>query len=260
MASILAGIDKLVDEALGITDVGREEPHYQYKESWIRLIRQDGAPEKWRELVRKIASQIESNWDRKRSRGRQNWRHKKQLMIAEKNKSPEKRLEKRIAQFMDSSWSNQVPVCSGVNDGADGKRSVDLARFDGSELELIELKVESHTALYAAIEIPIYGLVYRFSRRHRKALGYTREENPLVFEPSWVALRVLAPAGYYCGNPVGFKGVEEGIQAGLAALSADDYRLTFCFERFDDTDTSKGLFTESVCKEVIARRGPVVCR
>lgn len=259
MSGILMGVDPLVDAALNLTDVGRE-PHYQHMESWIRLSRQKGVPERWPKLIAEMATLIEANWTPQRSRGQQNWRHTKQLKIADRNPSPEKCLEKGIARFLDSSWSNQVPICSGLGDAHDGKRCVDLAHLSGDNLELIELKVDSNNPLFAAVEVLIYGLVYRLSRKHRETLGYQPSRNPLVFTPHSIALKVLAPADYYGSTETALKGMEDGICAGLAALPREDYRMAFLFESFRSPPITKDAITASLCEEIIQRRAPVVAR
>src|SRR5579859_421354 len=227
MAGILSGIDPLVDTALGVADVGEGQPHYQHRESWDRLAKLQGVPDRWPDLVSRMSSLIENNWDGRASRGLQNWRHSQERTIAKANASLEKCIEKGVVNVAGSAWTNQVPICSGVNDGRDGKRCVDLALLNGEDLELVELKVNSNTPLFAAVEVLIYGLVYRFSRRHRDTLGYTPRKNPLVFNVTRVALKVLAPGDYYGDRLGALKGIEDGIGIGLAALTDEGYRTTF---------------------------------
>lgn len=232
MGSILRGINDLVDQHLGITHIGKT-PHHKHKESWMHLGKTGTPPVDWPELVAAMADRIEANWDGKKCRGGRNWRSEKQPHVSADN-TGEKVLEKGIQEYCGPEWTNQVPICSGVNDANDGKRSVDLAHLDGDRLELIELKITSDTPLYAAIEVLIYGLVYCFSRTHRDQLGYTLARNPVVFTPSKVELKVLAPTNFYgSGNEITLRAIEEGISTGLAQLPMDGYGLTFAFEQFE---------------------------
>ena len=95
-------------------------------------------------------------------------------------------------------WHNQIPVASGLVDDKKHKRTaVDLVRMDGdaAELaELIELKWESDTPLFALFEVLLYGLALLLSRRNAKKFGY--RGLPLIEAPV-VRLAVLAPSQYY---------------------------------------------------------------
>jgi hypothetical protein len=259
MAGILNGIDALVDSELGLPKVGKA-PHYHHRQSWEDLVRRQGAPDKWPTLISKMAALVETNWDGRRSRGVQNWRHTREGDIATRNSSLEKLIEKGIAKLGDDAWANQVPICSGVNDAHDGKRSVDLAYLNGEDLELIELKVDSNTPLFAAVEVLVYGLVYRLSRRHREALGYTLEKNPLVFNVRTVALKVLAPAGYYGAADAALRGIEDGVATGLGALPQDEYRMMFRFEHFGLSPERPEIITPEYCRGILGARAPMVER
>lgn len=251
---ILDGVDAWVDDALKIGNVGMA-PHYSHKESWLGLYRMEVD---WPWLVSAMASQIEENWNKHRAKApkgspSRNWRNVPQPYRAESNRSQEKRLEKEIARL--KGWVNQVPTCSGVNGSGERKRSVDLARMVGTELELIELKVKSNTPLHAAIEVLIYGLLYRFSRKNREELGYTSEDNPLVFKPERVALKVLAPAGYYPDDRDGLaalRRLEDGVAAGLAGLDTPGCRFVFSFECFDPKEAFP--ITPQSCRAALERR------
>jgi hypothetical protein len=69
--------------------------------------------------------------------------------------------------------AHQVPVASGVLDGNRDKKScVDLVcRTAPGCFDLIELKVGSNHAVYAAMEVLRYGVLYLFSRRFAGELG-----------------------------------------------------------------------------------------
>ena len=257
--SILDGIYQTVDNGLQLNEIG-EAPHCQHRTSWKRVRESDFSSVTWRSLVRSLAERIESNWDQQRCRGKENWRNEPQLELSDHN-SGEKKLEKQVAKFC-AGWVNQVPTCSGINEGSrDGKRSVDLAHLHGDTLELIELKIDSahsDTPLWAAFEILIYGLLYRFSRAHRDQLGYTRASNPLLFDCSAVDLKVLAPLGYYLAEDrAAIQHLESVINASLSALHMDGYSMTLTFESFT-TAGPDADFGRAACEAIISGRVPVV--
>lgn len=175
---------------------------------------------------------IESNWSRTASRSRQNWRSK--LIPLDENSgyltSPnwtnsEVRLERHIVAVCAGRvelW-NQMPVASGLLPllskdpngkrpvSSEGRRAVDLIyRPEGAKgrVEFLELKVRrndgSRDSLRdAALELLEYGVLYLFSRKHRKTLGYDKpiENNAYeVLDAPYVRLRVLAPPNYYEGQ------------------------------------------------------------
>src|SRR5579884_2300275 len=117
--AILHEINDVIDTYLRVEDIGTS-PHYKHRKSWQRIC--GGSAVDWTGLVSALASRIERNWNGKPSSGRENWRFEKQLKMDPENKK-EKRIEKVIARW--AGWANQIPTCSGVNPGGNGKRSVD---------------------------------------------------------------------------------------------------------------------------------------
>jgi hypothetical protein len=227
------------------------------KKSWKTFCEQDPTVD-WAGLVRRVADLVESHWSPAECGGKkENWRAAKKLKMADHN-SGEKKLEKRIAKV--PGWWNQVPTCSGVYSSKENrKRSVDLVHVEGRTLELVELKFKLDpkrsydTPLWAAFEVLIYGLLYRFSHTNRETLRYTQEKNPLVFtDYERVALKVLAPIEYYdAADDEGVRRLENGLNAGLAALPVAPYQLTFGFESFD-------IFGDAVCQAIVTSRAAVV--
>ena len=154
--------------------------------------------------------------------------------ISAKNRSLEKRLEKAIAQDLGEEWTNQMPTASGLVTSGERQRNIDLIHLrDVREFELIELKIESDTPLFAAIEILNNGMTYLFSRRHRERLGY-RESDQAPLWADVIHLRVLAPTGYFHGYNFGW--LERFLNQSLAALMDPvldgSLRMDFSFERF----------------------------
>jgi len=255
VSEILKGVNRRIDEHLGITDLGKR-PAYAHKSSWKRVA---DAPVDWSWLVAIVARRIESNWDHRRAAGKRlNWRNSERDDASPASRG-EKELEQRIATTCGATWTHRVPTCSGVNTDGGKKRSVDLAHFDGRRLELIELELGAHHVLHAAIEVLICGALYWFSRTYREPLGYAEATNPFVFAPSKVSLKVLAPTRYYEGSSiVSLKAMEDGLCKGLRHLPTSRYEIDFSFEKlpsdlsFDDTPA------DELCRRAIAGRTRVV--
>jgi hypothetical protein len=168
-------------------------------------------------LIEGIYLQVERNWRASavgRSPSIQNWRFEKQLKIDARNRSPEKTLEKAIAELAGETWANQVPTASGlVNATSDRSRNLDLVcQADPGRFEFIELKLESDTPLYAAIEMLEYGVLYLFYRLNFVA---DARDNVLLAAKT-VHLRVLAPVAYYRGYR--FEWLESALTKGLQAV------------------------------------------
>ena len=74
------------------------------------------------------------------------------------NTSKEVLLERAIVKAMGEDWSNQMPTASGVlGSHADKRSSVDLVwRKCPTSFTLMELKVDSDTPLFAAVECLFY--------------------------------------------------------------------------------------------------------
>lgn len=141
----------------------------------------------------------------KRNPSEQNWRFTLQTAMSEHNPSREKTLEKRIARLAEGgllqkdAWANQIPVASGLfGPDADKKAAVDLGfRRATGHFELIELKTDAGSghALYAAMELFLYGLLYIYTRRSIQGAPAGS-----VLAATRIDLVVLAPAPYYAGN------------------------------------------------------------
>ena len=120
--------------------------------------------------------------------------------------------------------------------------------------ELLELKVESDTPLFAAIEIINNGLTYLFSRRHRDRLGY-RERDQAPLWADGIRFRVLAPAQYYYGYDFGW--LEQFMNRSLAALVDPlidgSLSVNFGFERFSRS-FKPGARGEDLVREVALRK------
>ena len=206
--SICSGVDDIIDDAFGISHIGKSSPHYRHKGSCLLL---NGTPPvgfNASVLLESMLSQVEANWvvsPRRRTDdpSEKNWRWEKQTQIAEENESKEKILEKRIAQLTGGDWVNQVPTASGLFDStSDRHRNVDLARKVGDRaFDLIELKVDSGNPLLAIAEILQYAVLYLFARLHYPIAQIASKQ---LLQGSVIGLRVLAPHGFYAGYALGW--------------------------------------------------------
>ena len=202
--SILKGIDELVDDWLEVEPIGKP-PYYRHKSTAIELIRRTTRIRDARPFLDACYSRIHQNrLDATDSvntgPSKENWRWKRHLDLAPENASPELRLERAIVASCGDSWSNQMPVASGLVGPAANKRAaIDLVyRKDPTTYSLIELKIDSNNPLFAAIEILIYGLLFVWSRANQGSLGYDLEDQP-VLGASDVTLSALAPERFFDG-------------------------------------------------------------
>jgi hypothetical protein len=74
-----------------------------------------------------------------------------------------------------------------------------IHRCEEGVYELIELKVESNTPLYAAMEILQNAVLYIFYRERKKELEGEVAEPKDILRATVIHLRVLAPCNYYEG-------------------------------------------------------------
>lgn len=163
------------------------------------------------ERIEAAYKQIHTNWSKKPTRSKLNWKQRFVPLPADTSKqkrghsqSAEVPLERAITKAfpLNTCMWNQMPVASGLMEGSvmDKRRAIDLIyRPDETKdvYEFIELKVANNkndSLSDAAIEITEYGLIYLFSRRYRDKLGY--RERP-VLDASHIRLRVLAETMYY---------------------------------------------------------------
>jgi hypothetical protein len=237
--SILDGVDDLVDELLGVTDIGSSAPHYQHKTSCLKF--SEGKPPGFScvDLLDQIHKQIITNWKKSERRhdkepSNTNWQLRRCQDTVENNKSAEVLLERAIIASQAERWWNQVSTSSGLIDHIhDKRRAIDLVSEPrNGHYELIELKVESNTPLHAAIENTTYGLIYVFSRER---LTYPAQKLPLLTAKS-IALVVLAPAPYY--EAYNLSWLESELNNGLTKFQQKlrlNYSLSFRFEAFPST-------------------------
>jgi hypothetical protein len=187
------------------------------------------------------------------------WRSFAKTDIAAHNVSPEKTLEKAIAEWAPG-WFNQIPTASGLLIDVEEKhRNVDLGHFVApGHLELIELKTgpRTDTPLRAAFEIAGYGLLYCFARAHRVQLALPRENR--ILDARRVDLKVLAPCEVYTGYRLQWLGTS--LDAGFQQFSRRRFtgalEMNFCFESFPDDFQWPGT-PEYKLPEILERRTPV---
>ena len=213
MDSIFNGTDEIICEAL---DLCRKK--LKQKKTCRKL--SEALPAGFGAgIVSSLFKQIEDNWEqtkdnwKKSERKRRarypsweskNWQLRHQTEPAERSESLETLLERAIAILaklgeLTDEWYNQISVDSGLVDGGGG-RHVDLARMDGNDAELVELKwprdlkSPNDTPLSALFQVLDYGLALLFSRLNAEELKYCGLE--LIKAPV-VKLAVLAPYGFY---------------------------------------------------------------
>ena len=227
-SSILADVDNVINEALGLKD---ERFKYQHKKRCLLFSNGQTPDLDGEALVRKILDQIKSNWHKGKSRSdNQNWRWQPNIEIDEKNNSREVFLERLIVKTqVGKDWVNQVPVASGLTSSPGGRRAIDLVhRGEDGWYELIELKADHRggTPLFAAMEILQYGALYIFSRKNAQDLGYAKND---ILDAKGIHLRVLAPADYY--EPYYLSWLGESINRGLTSFLANsNFKMDFKFE------------------------------
>ncbi|MCX6607168.1 MAG: hypothetical protein NTV52_26785 [Acidobacteria bacterium] len=202
--------------------LGTSPVRYGQAKAWASLVAVDGAG-----LLRELSEAVEARWrevngDSPRRASSQNWRFTLNPEIRYDNPSIEKRIAHLAVEGLlgRDQWANQIPVASGVlNSTADKKTAVDLShRNDAGDFDLIELKMltQSGHALFAAMEVILYGIAYLFARRNARELGYVWGETDLLAAHR-VRLIVLAPAAYYGGVPsTGLRSLRSALNKGLA--------------------------------------------
>jgi hypothetical protein len=225
-SSLLDGVEKAVVDLLGITST-------RHRSALLKLGAVDGPA-----LVELVFRQIRVNYDiagssARKNRSRENWRWQSlQPQIAPHNRSPEVAVERAIAaacaRMGRTDWANQVPVASGLMDGASGgRRAIDLVRRRGERhFEFIELKIDSDTPLYAAVEIIGYACPWIIAKGDRPAHASA------ILDSERVDLRVLAPADYY--SSFALSALNSALNNGVSALGLrHGVTLSFAFEQLD---------------------------
>jgi hypothetical protein len=183
---------------------------HQSKKACVLLC--DKQPQKdGAELVRRLLDRIAHNRSvlteaGRAARGSQTWRWKKNTILNPDNKSIEVRIERAVARLLDDDWVNQVPAASGLTDGDEQRRSIDIVhRRNAVEFDFIELKAlrpgdrsSGHqTPLSAAMELLKYGLIFLYCKDNRKSLYPNTTVARPVLEGETVHLEVLATPNCY---------------------------------------------------------------
>lgn len=160
-----------------------------------------------------------------------------QCYVEKSNPSREVSFERALIRTLVAArrndWSNQVPLISGIaGPRAFKRRAVDLVhKCDDGCFEFIELKIDSDTPVFAAVEILVYGLLWLLTRRDRQTLGYSPN---LILDAQSLRLSVLAPRAYYSRYSVG--ALCDAINGGLRTLrSRHDVEMEFRFTTFPST-------------------------
>lgn len=204
------------------------------------------------EFVSAVFELLDENWLRtcceaRKPPSKENFRwHKPKLLISDHNKSPEVSLERAFIQACarteNKTWSNQIPVISGVAGSRAFKRfAIDLVCRRGSvDFEFIELKLISDTPLFAAIEILLYGILWLLSRRDSERLGYST--NPIVAASS-LQLSILAPLEFYADSDL--REFFTTLDIGIRALGAQhDVRMGFGATAFPSNFSWPGAYSD----------------
>ena len=203
VTSITDGLDDIKDAHFGLIGCGiGKSPHFKHITALKKLCENPPATN-GAVLANALLARIEQNWRAGRDKhdtapSRENWRFRKAGKMSTRNASAEVTFERDLADLGGENWANQVPTSSGLlGPHADKRRAIDLVERTGAgEFELIELKIESDTPLFAALEILEYGALYVFSRVEVKALGYEPGFSEIL-EAQHIKLRVLAPQPFY---------------------------------------------------------------
>ena len=253
--SILQDVGPIIDESLGLNGCGiGKRPHYRHRKTCQKLMKSAPPTFEAKVLIEKMYEKVLSNWNGKRhsSSSEQNWRFESFPDIAENNGDPEIKLERAIVrtQWTPNNWANQVPTSSGLlGQHADKHRNIDLIhRCEDGAYELIELKVESNTPLYAAMEILQNAVLYIFYRERKKKLEAEVAEPKPILEARVLHLRVLAPCRYYEGYKLAW--LEANICKGLSAYLATkmpDLQIDFRFDAFPP------WFTVDHCRAIASK-------
>ena len=217
--SILDGVYLVIDRWLNIDDIG-QAPHHRHRSAWQRVNGRPMGSMDGYQLITELLEVIERNWrDARMDYGKmpstENWRLVPLSRISNKNTSPEVTLERAMVALSPEVWANQIPTSSGLCGGSqDKRRAIDLVYKNGiNEYTFFELKIDSDTPLFAAMEILIYGILYIFTRQHIEALGYDNGEKKLL-QAQTIHLRTLAPKTFY--GDVDLTWLDKAINAGLA--------------------------------------------
>ena len=243
--SILSGCDNIVDKFFGKPKTG-----YKTRTTYLRRGLEKGTGDACK-LLRSLDKQMEENWKRRtrdKPPSKENWRWEQRPDYKSCERGPEVPLEREIVKAMGEDWANQIPTSSGlIDEDHDRARNIDLVHRSGPcEYTFFELKWESNTPIYAAIEILLRGSIYMFARRHSREPAAVRcdvSKVPMLTAKA-VHLRVLAPHQFYHKKGISLAWLEEKLHAGLSNFVKDrqDLRMDFGFLMFPE------CFNESAIK------------
>ncbi len=235
---VLDGLDALIDRHLLAGDQFKSFRHHQ-KRSYNALCKSPPESFDGAKLIAAMYQRIEDNLARRpdRAPSPDNWKIRspgepQAIGPGAKNESDELLLERAIVQRWPQDWTHQMPVASGLfGSRTDKRRLVDLVYdLKLGHYDLIELKIQSDTPLYAAMEILGCGLVYLASRQNKaNNLAYDSALLPLL-RASHVTLCVLAPEAYYAD--CNLEWLEKAINHGLSSFDKRELRMRFRFEKF----------------------------
>jgi hypothetical protein len=247
--SITDGFNEIKDAHFGLIGcrIGKP-PHFQHVRVMKNLCSNPPTTD-GEMLAGALIARIEQNWragrdEHETAPSRENWRFRKAGKMSPRNASAEVTFERDLAGLGGENWANQVPTSSGLlGPHADKRRAIDLVERTGEgEYELIELKIDSNTPLFAALEILEYGALYVFSRMEAKALGYESGFSALL-EAQCIRLRVLAPRSFYEFNtnegpsPYQLEWLKRTLQIAtrhLAQQIGGGFQMDFGFDVFPD--------------------------
>lgn len=268
---IFEGVDELIDVALRVKDFGKP-PHHKHETSCKHAqskIADFGATA----LIADIYDQIGTNWEASKynKASKENWRFEQQRAIVKTNESKEVILERAIVNVSAEvwpdvkDWVNQVPVASGlVSASADRRRAIDLVHKCGpAAYEFVELKIDSDTPLYAAMEILKYGVLYIFCRqdeREGKRVSDYIDRTKQLLRAQNIHLQVLAPAKYY--EKYDLSRLERSLAEGLANFLKHrkfEFEMDFKFMSIPQVPTCLKEI-ESEATRLILSRAPVTWR
>lgn len=215
-AGIFAGTDKCISHFLEL----ESDETLKQKRTNKRLNGRPRTSLSFPVLVSTLYDQIVANRTSRRPSS-ENWRITRQTYISAGNRSPEVMVERAIAIMGERGvfreWFNQIPVASGLVDASSDKRAaVDLMRYSGRTVDLVELKWKSDQPAFAAFEILRYGLAFLFAYLNQHELGY--QNNPLM-QVEQASLRVLAPNEYYDGLDLTWLGA--GLDVGVRTVAEE---------------------------------------
>jgi hypothetical protein len=236
MSSILKGVDEVIEQRFSIRVC--QNPHDLSVAALKNFSRRHRLGVDLPATIELLYRRIERNWGRAAPRGKaENWRWERQKKISPKNKGPEIRFARAVANFADCSWANHIPTSSGLSlkggeFSQDSSRSIDLGHSDGSRHELIELKAgqKCQSAVFAAFEILISGLLYIFSHQHPSAYKY--DSTRQYIRSTVIDLIALCPA--HCYSRGDFQWLQQDINRGIELVTgytATDLTVRFAFQK-----------------------------